>query len=282
MKLSDSIAHMDIKRFYKDFSNKFYAGKSSGKQVKKSVFFKDFYEWYHRDRKMPKRIVDKKSFTYRIIISVLDKYCKTKDVLDVGSGVGTLDFYLAKKGKTVTGIEISQRAFDVAQKSLKLFKLEKKVKFKRIDFFNSKITKKYGFVICSEVLEHLPYDKKAIKKIYEATKKGGTFMLTVPSPNAPLDKFGNSIEEFDKRSGHLRRYTVESANELLKSVGFVPFYSQKSEGIVRNSLFVYKIFFPIIRIANRFSIVSDIITSIDDISLKLFGESQVIIISKKN
>jgi len=36
--------------------------------------------------------------------------------LDVGCGVGTLDFYLASKGKSVTGIEISKRAVNIANK----------------------------------------------------------------------------------------------------------------------------------------------------------------------
>jgi 2-polyprenyl-3-methyl-5-hydroxy-6-metoxy-1,4-benzoquinol methylase len=256
--------------------------KKEYKTSPKSGLFKEFYEWYHRDRRLPKRIVSKKNFTYRIIIGVLDKYCKTKDVLDVGSGVGTLDFYLAKKGKKITGIEISERAYNIAQKSLRLFGLENQVSFERADFFNSKIKKTYSFVICSEVLEHLPYEKRALEKIFRTTKKGGFFMLTVPSLNAPLTKFGNSIKAFDKRSGHLRRYTVQGACDILEEAGFKPIYTQKAEGILRNSLFVYKWGFPISRLANKFAVVSDIITFLDDISLQLLGESQVIVVSKKS
>lgn len=240
--------------------------------------FKKFYEGYHRNRKLPKRIIGKKNFTYRIILEVLDKYCKSNDVLDVGSGVGTVDLYLASKGKKVTGIEISQRALDVAVKSSKLFGLEKNIQFKRMDFFKSKISKKYNFVICSEVLEHLADDRKALAKIRKMLKPGGTFMMTTPSKNAPLNFFG-SIEPFDKRSGHLRRYTLESAKKLLKEFGFKPIYGQKCEGIIRNALYVYRWDF-VIRVANRFPIVSDIITFFDNISLRLFGESNIIVVSK--
>lgn len=241
--------------------------------------FKKFYEWYHRDRKLPKRIIGPKNFTYRLIVAVLDKYCKSKDVLDVGSGVGTLDFYLGQKGKKVTGIEISERAFNIAQKSLKLFKLEKNVQFKRIDFLRSLLGKKYGFAICSEVLEHLPDDKKALSKIRKMVKRGGTFILTVPSKNAPLYHFG-SIEPFDKRSGHLRRYTLETTKDLLREFGFKPIYWQKTEGILRNSLYVYKWGNIFVRVANRFSLISDVITFLDSISLKILGESQIIVVSK--
>ena len=241
--------------------------------------FKKFYEGYHRDRKLPKRIIGKKNFTYRIILEVLDKYCNENDVLDVGSGVGTVDFYLAKKGKKVTGIEISERAFEVAKKSSEIFNLKKYITFKRMDFLKSKLKRKYHFVICSEVLEHLPYDRKALIKINNFTKRSGLLMLTVPSSNAPLKVFG-AIEPFDKRSGHLRRYTIGSAKALLAETGFKTIFSRKAEGIVRNVLFVFR-WDQVLRAANKFAFISDLITFIDDISLKLFGESNVILIAKK-
>ena len=241
--------------------------------------FKVFYEWYHRDRKLPKRIVGKKNFTYRNIIEVLDKYCKANEILDVGSGVGTLDFYLANKGKKVTGIEISDKAYKVAKESLEKFKLQKKIKFIREDFLKVTINKKFPFVICSEVLEHLPKEKETLQKIHKLTNKGGLFMLTVPSSNAPLDKLG-SIKAFDKRSGHLRRYTDKTLNKLMKYHGFKVIYSKKSEGIVRNSLYVYRLN-NVIRLANKFPLISDIITFFDNITLPIFGESQLIIMSKK-
>lgn len=247
--------------------------------MKTKNFYKNFYEWYHRDRKLPKRIVSKTDFTYRIIISVLDKYCKGKEVLDVGSGVGTIDFYLGKLGKKITGIEISERAYKVAEQALKKFGLQKNINFIRSDFLKAKLRKNFDFVLCSEVLEHLPKEKETLSKIYQLTKKGGLFMLTVPSANAPLNKFG-SIKPFDKRSGHLRRYTEESIKKLLNDYGFNVIYSQKSEGIIRNSLYVYRLN-NIVRLANRFAFVSGIITFFDNISLPIFGESQIIAVAKK-
>ncbi len=242
--------------------------------------FKKFYEKYHENRLLPKRIIGKKDFTYRHIISVLDKYCTGKDILDVGSGVGTLDFYLASKGKNITGIEISKRAVDTANKSQEIFDLKGKVKFILGDFLKLKPKGKYDFVLCSEVLEHLEDDKIAINMIYRLTKKGSLAMITVPSKNAPLIKLG-AIEEFDKKSGHLRRYTLESLRVLLKKHNFKVIYSKKTEGALRNSLYVFKFCHPIIRIANRFGLVSDIITFIDNITLILFGESQIVVVATK-
>ena len=226
---------------------------------------------------MPKRIISKKDFTYRNIVGVLDKFCRGKNVLDIGSGVGTLDLYLAQKGRQVTGIEISQRAVDIARQSQRLLGINK-IKFIRGDFFQLKIREQFPFVICSEVLEHLSNEQQAINKIYRLIKPEGLLLITVPSQNAPLIKLG-AIKKFDQVSGHLRRYTLDSLRLLLEKNQFKVIYTQKTEGLVRNSLYVFRLNL-IIKLANKFPFISDLITWLDNITLKLLGESQLIIVAK--
>jgi len=226
---------------------------------------------------LPKRIISKKDFTYRNIVGVLDKFCRGKNVLDIGSGVGTLDLYLAQKGRQVTGIEISQRAVDIARQSQRLLGINK-IKFIRGDFFQLKIREQFPFVICSEVLEHLSNEQQAINKIYRLIKPEGLLLITVPSQNAPLIKLG-AIKKFDQVSGHLRRYTLDSLRLLLEKNQFKVIYTQKTEGLVRNSLYVFRLNL-IIKLANRFPLVSDLITWLDNLSLRLFGESQIITVAK--
>jgi SAM-dependent methyltransferase len=239
--------------------------------------FQKFYEKYHSNRKIPKRIIGPKNFTYRHILTTLNKYCKTKDVLDVGSGVGTVDFYLASQGKRVTGIEISQKAFNVAQLSAKKFGLEKNIIFKRQDFLKTKLNKKFSFIICSEVLEHMPDDRKALNKIRNTLQKDGLLLLSVPSTKTLLAKIG-ALNKFDKSSGHLRRYSMEDITKLLTDTGFEPIFKAKKEGIIRYSLFVFKWGNPIIHAANKFAVISDVITFFDNISAILFGEADNIIV----
>lgn len=241
--------------------------------------FKPFYEDYHKNRRLPKRIIGKKDFTYRNIVEVLDKFCLRGKVLDIGSGVGTLDFYLAQKGRQVIGIEISQKAVDVARQSQRLLGVSKKLRFIRGDFFQLKTKEQFAFVICSEVLEHLQDDQAAIKKIYTLIKSQGQLLITVPSQNAPLIKLG-AIKKFDQISGHLRRYTLDSLKLLLEENKFKVIYAQKAEGVLRNSLFVFRLNL-IIKLANKFSFISDSITWLDNITLKFLGESQIIIVAKK-
>ena len=240
--------------------------------------FKSFYEGYHKNRHLPKRIISKKDFTYRHIVEILNKFCLAKNVLDIGSGVGTLDFYLASKKHQVTAIEISQKAVAVAQQAQKLFALTKKIKFIRGDFFQLKTREQFPFVICSEVLEHLGDDRRAINKIYQLIKSEGLLLITVPSQNAPLIKLG-AIKKFDQISGHLRRYTLDNLRLLLEENQFKVIYAKKTEGILRNSLYVFKLNL-VIKLANRFPLVSDLITWLDNLSLRLFGESQIITVAK--
>lgn len=239
-----------------------------------------FYDGYHKSVKLQRRVINKKNFTYRHILSVLNKYFKEKNILDIGSGVGTIDFYLASRGKYIVGIELSKKAYGTAQQSAKKLGLESQVKFIHGDIFRYKTGVKHKQIICSEVIEHLENDEEAIKIIYKLLKKDGIALITTPSKNAPLLKLG-LIEGFDKWSGHLRRYTMKQLKSLMVNDNLNIIFSKKTEGILRNSLFVFKIGHPIIRAANRFSIISDIITFLDNLTLKLFGESQLIVVVKK-
>ena len=128
------------------------------------------------------------------------------------------------------------------------------------------------------MLEHLENDELALGKIYSLLKKNGIAILSVPSRNAPLHKLGYT-RGFDKRVGHVRRYTLDQLKSKVKQAGFTMLYSQKSEGILRNFLFLNTIVGKSIRFI-RFQI-SDIVSLLDQLFLKLFGESQIIIVIRK-
>lgn len=244
------------------------------------VNYKTFYEGYHRRRLLPKRVITRKNFTYRHILKVIEAYIKGRTVLDFGSGVGTIALYLAKQGYQVTGVEISQKAVKIAKQSAKRFSLGKQVRFLRADIFKTKLREKFDLVICSEVLEHLPDDHAAVARVKTLLTKNGLALFSVPSINAPLIKTG-SIRHFDQWSGHLRRYSLDRLTQLLFHAGFRVIFSKKNEGIIRDWLFVHPLIGnQIIRLANRFGIISDLITLIDNVTLKLLGESQIIVIAK--
>jgi SAM-dependent methyltransferase len=78
-------------------------------------------------------------------------------------------------------------------------------------------------VICSEVLEHLPKDRRALKEMARVMKQGGSLILTFPHRQAYFagdDRFVN----------HFRRYELDEMMEMLREAGLSPTDVQKVLG----------------------------------------------------
>lgn len=237
------------------------------------------YETFHNDKRLQKRIIDDNNFTYRELISLMKPYLdKVNNVLDIGCGVGTIDFFLASKGKNVTGIEISSNAVKIARLNAKQFMLDKKILFINASFPSKIPAIKYDLVIFSEVIEHLKDDSKAIKDIWRVLKPGGLLIITTPSKSAPLYRLG-LLSNFDKEVGHLRRYTLSDLSNLVKNSGFQILETGKHEGILRNFLFTNKYASKTLRFV-RWG-VADVITMIDKASIQILGASNLSIVAKK-
>lgn len=237
------------------------------------------YELFHKDTKSQISIIDTNNFTYRVILPVVNKYIGTKKkILDIGCGAGTLCFYIASKGNSVTGIDISKKAINACEMSAKNLSLASKTSFKVLTFPQEMPKGKFDVVILTEVLEHLEEDKLALRKIYNLLSKNGIAIISTPSKNAPLYKLG-LLKKFDERVGHLRRYTMEELIKMCSSVGFEVLETRKEEGIVRNFLFTNFVAGKLLRVVRGF--MTDIVTGIDTIACKLFGESDIFIIVRK-
>lgn len=239
-------------------------------------------EAYHKADKVQKRVITSKNFTYRTLTDVLDKYVKeNSEIVDLGCGVGTLDFYLASNGCNVTGIDDSEIAVQMAKKNAEVLGLTKRVKYIRKNIFGFKTNKKYDAVLLFEVIEHLPFDEKAIKLTKGLLRKNGYLFVSTRSSNAPLTRLGVT-KKHDENVGHLRRYTLQGLGKMIRGEDLKVVVSKKTEGLLKELLFSYpKLGSPFIRLANRFSIISDILHFFDTLSMRLFGESQLIIVAKK-
>ncbi len=143
-------------------------------------------------------------------------------VLNVGCGDGYVDRFLKKKFKKVYSIDINKSDLKIA----KSINPEKNVIYKeesasnlpfKNDFFDA--------VVCTELIEHIPDDKKVIKEIYRVLKKNGRLMLTIPHKkyNFSYDPInyiyerllGNYFHFGMYGFGHLRLYTEENIIGLL-------------------------------------------------------------------
>jgi len=249
--------------------------------------YEEFYDSFHRNTKIQRKVITKINFTYITAIAVIEEYLKQDTseirkfkILDYGSGAGTLDFYLANKGYSVTGFDISAKAVSVANSSAHLLRLNSNVKFHTSKSLSLGLRgRKYNMVLCLEVIEHVKNDIKLIRLLLNHLNKGCYLIISTPSINAPLYKLGLTYK-FDKKVGHLRRYDDEELKGVLLSMPEVDTVALlKKEGVIRNSLFVITPLSVFLRFIK--GPLSLLITYIDNIFLRLFGASNIYLIIRK-
>jgi SAM-dependent methyltransferase len=71
----------------------------------------------------------------------------------------------------------------------------------------------FDSVLCSEVLEHVEDDRRAISELKRVLKAGGTLVITVPFQK----KYWGEDDDY---VGHVRRYEPGELEEKLKEAGF--------------------------------------------------------------
>ena len=127
-------------------------------------------------------------------------------------------------------------------------------------------------------MEHLDNDKKALDRIRNLCIKGGIIIASSPSRSAPLFRL-HLLDIFDKKVGHLRRYSRSEFLSLFKSNDFEVIRIINTEGVLRNFLFTNPVAGKLIRFIR--GPISDFVTFLDELTIPLFGESHYYIVAKK-
>lgn len=160
-------------------------------------------------------------------------------LLDIGvGGFPVIDTELMKKGFAVTGLEYSASLIGIAREILEKSALSMPLVLG--DAQNLPFTEEsFDACLCSETLEHLPDDRKAVLEIHRVLKAGGRLILTVPNLWAFLG-IGKKILKFCKSGSwvthptHLREYDFFTVRKLfsglfeIESWHSVPFTSVPS------------------------------------------------------
>jgi ubiquinone biosynthesis O-methyltransferase len=252
----------------------------------------EFYDTYHQKNNRFARVINENNFTYFYILRTLRQACaqltkkpakqsaeqswKGLRVLDVGCGVGALSLYLANQGAEVTGIDISERAIAIAKDAAVQTGLTKKVTFKK-STLQTASRGTYDFVLCSEVIEHIPDDQTFLSQLVSQLKPGGVLMLTTPLKDNLLYNIGY-YDSFDQEVGHQRRYTAASIKALMTTAPLQVTYLDKVEGPLRNILFTSPLGFLIKGIKG---FLVPIFHSIDEVSAYVFGPSDIQVVAVK-
>lgn len=114
----------------------------------------------------------------KVILELMAKYLHGKDFLDIGCAEGIYCSEAYKlKARNVVGIDISRKKIDRAKE------LFPELEFKVIDSDNiSKFfKKKFDFILCTEVLQHILDYKKTLIETVLLLKASGYLLLSVPN-----------------------------------------------------------------------------------------------------
>jgi 2-polyprenyl-3-methyl-5-hydroxy-6-metoxy-1,4-benzoquinol methylase len=145
-------------------------------------------------------------------------YCRGKEILDIGTGLGLGAHYLAGKGaKKVLGLDYSLSTIKLISSKNK----SKNVSFLHLDSRRlNKIKNKFDVVVAFEILEHLPLNdvQEFIESISKILKKSGILLLSTPNGLQTKYILGKPYNPY-----HIKEYKGTEIYKFLK-----PYFSNIS------------------------------------------------------
>lgn len=129
-------------------------------------------------------------------------------VLDAGSGIGTFAERIAAHADFVVAAEPDPRFLDVLRRR---FDADPKVSVAPVDA--TTVEGPFDSIVCFNVLEHIPDDAGALRRMREQLSPAGRLLLLVPAH--PL-LYGST----DRMLEHERRYSASALRRLLVENGY--------------------------------------------------------------
>ena len=146
-------------------------------------------------------------------------------VLDIPCGEGIYSYYLARffKFKELHLIDISPYSLSYTEDLLKCASLfdNKRISLQLEDVFRLTYFKKYDFIACGELLEHIENPDELLKKLRDILKDDGALFITTAIYSAAID--------------HI--YLFKTVDEVKKLIG--KYFQIISEKILPTSLLEY-------------------------------------------
>ena len=132
------------------------------------------YHWKDYGRGHPKLYGNVIEVLYRSHVNYITRdFSKRKKgtILDVGCGDGLITCILRWDGWNIEGIDISEKAIEIATKKCPT------VEFKVKDIFDEK--RQFDYLLASEIIEHLPNPIEFLQKIKKLFKRES--LITTPN-----------------------------------------------------------------------------------------------------
>ncbi len=143
---------------------------------------------------------------------------RKRTVLDIGCNSGFLAEEL--KNNIVDCIDIHKEALKIARKYCR--------KIYRRDLYKNKLNipiEKYDYIVCSDILEHLPRPDLVLKDISRYINKKGELIISLPNVARIELRLKHLLGDFTYKPGimsldHLRFFTKKTAIDLIEEAGF--------------------------------------------------------------
>ncbi len=149
-------------------------------------------------------------------------------VLDAGCGTGRhLSEAFRRRKVHVVGIDMNYEDSATARNTLEIMELEGEGGSGSYGVFRADITRLpfsdgvFDLVICSEVLEHIAEDSKAVKEITRVLKPGELAVVSVPRFLPESICWALSKSYRNEPGGHVRIYRKRHLVKLLESEGLL-------------------------------------------------------------
>jgi SAM-dependent methyltransferase len=139
-----------------------------------------------------------------------------KRIIEIGSGVGniTSELLISPRTETLTATELSESSLEILKQRLGDFsKIKTSTWNIETDPSEDLLNEQFDTVVCSNVLEHIQDDVKALRHMKKLLHAGGRLVLLVPAHQA-------LFSEIDTSLGHHRRYSRKRLEKALRASGF--------------------------------------------------------------
>lgn len=158
-------------------------------------------------------LCSERSITEVVIRMLLSNRHRFESILDVGCGANLdYDFAIAEDGKRVHGIDFTMNFLSLAPRHPRVSLAQADATM--IPYRDAS----FDAVVCSETIEHIRDDARAIREIARVLKPTGLFVMTVPNLwNA--DRLLNMVKSRNLKitlmEGHIREYSRGDAGRLI-------------------------------------------------------------------
>ena len=236
--------------------NGFLRSYSSGKMTIKAdeEYFRPMAVESGKRKKQYNRLANRR---FKYYASLLGKNDFT--ILEIGCGVAGLSHQFTYCGAKYDGIDIDPYIIKYARRNGAR-------RVREIDFFNLGDDEQYDLICASQVLEHIKYPVKFIKKIHHHLNKHGCLHIDVPNQGSLACVINNRLG-FDKnRYGAIKwpRHLISFSHKTLKTL-LSKYYSvmdifsantnDKTWGLVLSPSLINKLFLQLSAICRRHSLL---------------------------